>query len=130
VCVSSDGHAGVRPAMVANAARPATSSAAGSRVNKDAESLLRWGLPLEDKVTRDLQESIENIQDEIRMKRYSNGKSECNKAKMLISQKRKAILALVRPSAQKDAEQLLDELTQDLNQLLQVRSRGLLVALG
>lgn len=68
----------------AHAARSSVNapSSQGSRVNKDAESLLRYGLPIDSKEARTLQEQVEGIKDEIRTKRISAGRSDVSKVKI------------------------------------------------
>ncbi len=45
-------------------------------MNKDAESLLRYGLPIDSKEARDLQEAIEGVKENVRSKRLSEGKKK------------------------------------------------------
>eukprot|EP00522_Entomoneis_paludosa_P017186 CAMPEP_0172444822 /NCGR_PEP_ID=MMETSP1065-20121228/4823_1 /TAXON_ID=265537 /ORGANISM="Amphiprora paludosa, Strain CCMP125" /LENGTH=466 /DNA_ID=CAMNT_0013195523 /DNA_START=107 /DNA_END=1507 /DNA_ORIENTATION=+ len=61
--------AGQINSMVANAKEMA--SGTGSRVNKDAESLLRYGLPIKNKEVRKLQLSLETVKYDIASKRKS-----------------------------------------------------------
>jgi hypothetical protein len=44
----------------------------------------RYGLPIDNKAARELQESIEGIKDEIRLKRFSAGKSDALKVCMCV----------------------------------------------
>jgi len=46
-------------------------SGSGSRVNKDAESLLRYGLPIQNKEVRKFQATVESIKQDIASKRKS-----------------------------------------------------------
>lgn len=42
-------------------------TAAGTRVNRDAESLLRFGLPFESKEARALQDAVENVKNNLKV---------------------------------------------------------------
>ncbi len=39
----------------------------------------RWGLPIESDEARDLQEAVEGIKDEIRLKRFAEGKRDAQR---------------------------------------------------
>ena len=43
-------------------------TAAGTRVNRDAESLLRFGLPFDCKEARELQDAIENVKNNLKVR--------------------------------------------------------------
>lgn len=67
---------------VANAKQMA--SASGSRVNKDPESLLRYGLPINSKEVRKLQVEIEAIKQDVGTKRKSAALDHVKNVKRLI----------------------------------------------
>jgi len=70
---------------VANAVEKA--SGTGSRVNKDAESLLRLGLPIKNKEVRKLQETLETIKYDIGSKRKSAAIDGAKNSKKFLSGK-------------------------------------------
>lgn len=51
-------------------------SAAGTRVNSDEQSLLRYGLPIDNKILRDIQASIESAKMNLRTRRPSFARSD------------------------------------------------------
>eukprot|EP01082_Thalassiosira_pseudonana_P006497 g5818.t1 g5818 contig20:227119-228635(-) len=64
-------------------------SGTGSRVNKDPESLLRYGLPIDNKEVRELQKSIESIRINISSKRKSSALDDLKKTKSIINKEAK-----------------------------------------
>lgn len=79
------------PSESALAAKPQNAaSSAGSRVNKDADSLLRYGLPLKKSVEKDvrkLQVSIENTKDDLKAKRLAAAEQDVEQAQKFIASK-------------------------------------------
>lgn len=65
--------------LVASAKEMASGS--GTRVNKDPESLLRYGLPINNKEVRQLQKSIEDIRINIQSKRKAAALDDLKKSK-------------------------------------------------
>lgn len=63
-------------------------SATGSRVNKDAESLLRLGLPINNKEVRELQTNIETIKQDVASKRKSTAYDGTKKVKSILASKK------------------------------------------
>merc|ERR1711865_1149214 len=63
-------------------------SATGSRVNKDAESLLRLGLPIKNKEVRQLQTEVETIKQDIASKRKSTAYDGTKKVKSILASKK------------------------------------------
>jgi hypothetical protein len=49
---------------------------------------LRWGLPIDSKEARDLQEAIEDVKDGIRSKRLSAAKSDAQKVRGVLERER------------------------------------------
>lgn len=76
---------GITSTVVANAKEMASGS--GSRVNKDPESLLRYGLPIDNKEVRQLQPVIEEIRQDIGTKRKSAALDGAKKAKSILKGK-------------------------------------------
>lgn len=92
-------------------------SAAGTRVNSDAESLLRYGLPITNKEIRDIQSSIESIKMNLKTRRVGFAKSDLNSAReKLISQKDK-IFAAVPASHLNEAKESYNRMLEDIEPL-------------
>mmetsp|Transcript_11862 Transcript_11862/g.34016 ORF Transcript_11862/g.34016 Transcript_11862/m.34016 type:complete len:461 (+) Transcript_11862:42-1424(+) len=70
-------------------------SATGSRVNKDAESLLRLGLPIESKEVRELQSSLEGIKQDVASKRKGPAADGAKKVKSILASKKADKMAAV-----------------------------------
>lgn len=87
---------------VANAKEKASGS--GSRVNKDPESLLRYGLPIKNKEVRQLQSTLETINSDISSKRKLAAMDGVKKSRsMLNSKAAKAMTASCREADKCDA---------------------------
>jgi len=71
-------------------------SGSGTRVNKDAESLLRYGLPINNKEVRTLQKSIEDIRVNIQSKRKTAALDDIKKAKGIINKSESKMTASCR----------------------------------
>ncbi|GAB5029465.1 peptidyl-prolyl cis-trans isomerase [Nannochloropsis oceanica] len=99
------------------AGRQNAPTSAGSRVNKDAESLLRYGLPINSKEARDLQEAIEGVKENVRSKRLSEGKKDVSRAKTILSSKKEKLLKAVRPDGKARATELLSEIDTKLDEI-------------
>lgn len=80
--VGMDNAPQVFSSSVANAKQMA--SASGSRVNKDPESLLRYGLPINSKEVRKLQVEIEAIKQDVGTKRKTAALDHVKTAKRLL----------------------------------------------
>lgn len=80
--------------LVASAKEMASGS--GTRVNKDPESLLRYGLPINNKEVRQLQKSIEDIRINIQSKRKAAALDDLKKAKGVINTKESKLTASCR----------------------------------
>eukprot|EP00584_Thalassiosira_punctigera_P015744 CAMPEP_0172554080 /NCGR_PEP_ID=MMETSP1067-20121228/53109_1 /TAXON_ID=265564 ORGANISM="Thalassiosira punctigera, Strain Tpunct2005C2" /NCGR_SAMPLE_ID=MMETSP1067 /ASSEMBLY_ACC=CAM_ASM_000444 /LENGTH=466 /DNA_ID=CAMNT_0013342389 /DNA_START=166 /DNA_END=1566 /DNA_ORIENTATION=+ len=90
---SSSGN-NVIAASVAGAKEMASGS--GTRVNKDPESLLRYGLPINNKEVRQLQKSIEDIRINIQSKRKAAALDDLKKARGFINTKESKLTASCR----------------------------------
>mmetsp|Transcript_31710 Transcript_31710/g.63476 ORF Transcript_31710/g.63476 Transcript_31710/m.63476 type:complete len:466 (+) Transcript_31710:55-1452(+) len=62
-------------------------SGSGSRVNKDPDSLLRYGLPIMNKEVRELQKNIELIRQDVASKRKTSALDDIKKVKAIINTK-------------------------------------------
>lgn len=71
-------------------------SGSGTRVNKDPESLLRYGLPIDNKEVRQLQKSIEDIRTNVQSKRKAAALDDLKKAKGVINTKESKMTASCR----------------------------------
>lgn len=98
----------------AAATRQNAPTSAGSRVNKDADSLLRLGLPIENKPVRKLQTQIETAAGDIKVKRLSAAVDGLQKARETIKSQSPAMLASVRASGQAEGKLLLGEIDAEL----------------
>mmetsp|Transcript_35660 Transcript_35660/g.114027 ORF Transcript_35660/g.114027 Transcript_35660/m.114027 type:complete len:441 (+) Transcript_35660:98-1420(+) len=89
------------------AARPQNAaSSAGSRVNKDPESLLRNGLPISgpgEREARKLQSSVEAIKDDLKAKRVAAASGDVETAKRLVSASASALVGAA-PTAERKAD--------------------------
>lgn len=74
-------------------------SASGSRVNKDPESLLRYGLPIDNKEVRELQKSIESIRQNVSTKRLRSALDEVKKTKTILNTKESKMVASCRDAS-------------------------------
>jgi peptidylprolyl isomerase len=68
-------------------------TAAGTRVNSDPESLLRYGLPINSKELRDIQESIESAKINLKTRRILYAKGDISNAKALLNKYADKIIA-------------------------------------
>eukprot|EP00640_Fibrocapsa_japonica_P001821 CAMPEP_0113937516 /NCGR_PEP_ID=MMETSP1339-20121228/4128_1 /TAXON_ID=94617 /ORGANISM="Fibrocapsa japonica" /LENGTH=444 /DNA_ID=CAMNT_0000940315 /DNA_START=76 /DNA_END=1410 /DNA_ORIENTATION=+ /assembly_acc=CAM_ASM_000762 len=97
-----------------------SAAGSGSRVNKDAESLLRYGLPINSKAVRQIQASVEEAKDSIKTKRWGPALDAVRKAKTITTSKSKDLLAAVRPSAKAEGQAAIDALLASLDPLIDI----------
>jgi len=71
-------------------------SGSGTRVNKDPESLLRYGLPINNKEVRQLQKSIEDIRINVTSKRKAAALDDLKKARGIINKQESKMTASCR----------------------------------
>lgn len=71
-------------------------SGSGTRVNKDPESLLRYGLPIKNKEVRELQKSVEDIKINVQVKRKAAALDDLKKARGVIKSKESKMTASCR----------------------------------
>mmetsp|Transcript_19260 Transcript_19260/g.32512 ORF Transcript_19260/g.32512 Transcript_19260/m.32512 type:complete len:463 (-) Transcript_19260:124-1512(-) len=90
-------------------------SGSGTRVNKDPESLLRYGLPIKNKEVRDLQKSIEDIKINVSSKRKSAALDDLKKARGIINTKESKMTASCRDA--KVCSDILASMKSDLEPL-------------
>lgn len=105
--------------QVALADRPLNApTAAGTRVNSDAESLLRYGLPIDSKEIREVQGSIESIKMNLKTRRLVFAQGDANNAKNKLSQNREKVLKQVPASRKAAAEAQYAKMEEDVLPLL------------
>ncbi|CAN0012123.1 unnamed protein product, partial [Ectocarpus sp. 13 AM-2016] len=98
-----------------------SSTASGSRVNKDPISLLQWGLPIDCKPARQLQEAVEAAKLDLFQKNWSRAVSNCSKAKSAMSGNNKAaILKAVGSSNEAGATKLIADIDMGLGALQRI----------
>ena len=93
-------------------------TAAGTRVNSDAESLLRYGLPIDSKEIRDVQGSIESIKSNLKTRRLVFAQGDANNAKAKLADKKDKILKQVPASRSAAAEAQYAKMQADVVPLL------------
>ncbi|CAM9472366.1 unnamed protein product, partial [Chrysoparadoxa australica] len=90
--------------------RSPSSASSGSRVNKDAASLLRYGLPIKCPAVRNLQQAIENVKLDILIKNWSRAASDAQGAASIAKSKKDEILKAVRADSKEHGAALLAEI--------------------
>lgn len=106
--------------------------AASGEVNKDGESVLRWGLPINNKPVRELQASLEGITSSLRGLKWGKVEGDARKAMGVAKNQREKILAGVPADRRAYAEEQLDVVADGLprlNALIAERSAEKVVAL-
>ena len=93
-------------------------SSAGTRVNSDAESLLRYGLPINNKEIRDIQKSIESSKINIKTRRVSFAKSDILNAKDILNKNKTQLLKSVSSNHLKEAEESFNRINEDIQPLI------------
>mmetsp|Transcript_29103 Transcript_29103/g.48914 ORF Transcript_29103/g.48914 Transcript_29103/m.48914 type:complete len:426 (+) Transcript_29103:64-1341(+) len=88
-------------------------SAAGTRVNSDPESLLRYGLPINNKQIRDIQQSIESIKANIKTRRIPFAKIDAKNAENSLNSNQAALLKAVPANHQTMAAESLNRMKDD-----------------
>lgn len=79
-------------------------SAAGTRVNSDPESLLRYGLPIENTNIREIQTNIELIKSDIKGRRIPFAKTDLDKTRELLNRYKSTIISSVNSNSLKKAQ--------------------------
>eukprot|EP00903_Cladosiphon_okamuranus_P013006 g12135.t1 len=97
-----------------------SSTASGSRVNKDPISLLQWGLPIDCKAARQLQEAVEATKVDLFQKNWTRAVSDCARAKSTISTNKAAILKAVGSKNEAAATKLVADLDLGLGALQRI----------
>jgi len=79
-------------------------TSSGTRVNKNPQSLLNYGLPITSPEMRNVQAAIDSISDDIRSKRWGSALSTCQKARSILSSKESVLLSQVRGDEKQNAK--------------------------
>ena len=93
-------------------------SSAGTRVNSDPESLLRYGLPINNKEIRDIQKSIESAKINIKTRRVGFAESDIKSAKDSLTKNANKLLSAVPNNHRKEAEESLNRMQLDIAPLI------------
>lgn len=94
-----------------------TFGSASGAVNKDAESLLRWSLPISNKPVRELQESLESAITNSRKLKWGKVEGDLRRAKGLLANKRDALVKGIPEDRIEDADSLIASITDSLPSL-------------
>ena len=86
----------------------------------DPQAILRYSLPIDNKPVRKLQESLEDISNQLRAKRWRNIGRDITDASYVLSAKREQLLASVPEERQPQAESLIDRLTAGTKELKEI----------
>jgi peptidylprolyl isomerase len=118
------GTVGLSVSLLTNGVLPAVAdvrlnapTAAGTRVNSDAESLLRYGLPINNKEVREIQESIESIKMNLKTRRSEFARQDIRNAEGLLNKYEDKLLKAVPSGNAKAAAAVYEKLKNDVSPL-------------
>ena len=94
-------------------------SAAGTRVNSDPESLLRYGLPIDNTEIRDIQASIENVKVNLKTRRISFARGDVSNAKERMKKYGDKIMKAVPANHKEAAATAFAKMDADIPPLLE-----------
>jgi peptidylprolyl isomerase len=83
----------------------------------DAQSILRYALPIDNKPVRELQDSLEDIANHLRGKQWSSIDSDVKKAGSILKNKQAAILKGVPEAKQAEAQTLIADIQTGIDAL-------------
>ena len=86
----------------------------------DPQAILRYSLPIENDSVRKLQESLEDISNQLRGKRWKNIGRDITDASFVLSARRDKLLTSIPESRQPQAESLIDRLTEGTKELKEI----------
>lgn len=89
-------------------------SAAGTRVNSDAESLLRYGLPIVNKEIREIQAAVESAKLNLKTRRIPFANSDVATVKTLLKNNKEKLLRAVPSSHLEAAKESLNRFEEDI----------------
>jgi hypothetical protein len=93
-------------------------TSAGTRVNSDAESLLRYGLPITNKEIRDIQSSVESAKLNLKTRRIQYAKGDVENVKAMLSKYESKLLNAVPSVNLAEAKSALESMKADVPPLL------------
>ena len=99
---------------------PASAILAQGDAVTDPQAILRYSLPIDNKPVRKLQESLEDISNQLRAKRWRNIGRDITDASYVLSAKREQLLASIPEDRQPQAESLIDRLTAGTKELKEI----------
>lgn len=95
-------------------------TASGSRVNKDPISLLQWGLPIDCKPARQVQEAVEATKLDLNQKNWKGCVNNCLRAKATLSNNKAQLAKAVGAKNEAQATKLIAELDANLDVLQKI----------
>lgn len=105
-------------------------SAAGTRVNSDADSLLRNGLPINSNEAREIQKNVENIKSNLRIRRIPFAKSDLSNVEKLLTQYEPKLLKQMPSNHVADAQASIAKMKLMLAPLEATMNEGLAAGAG
>lgn len=93
-------------------------TAAGTRVNSDADSLLRYGLPIKSKELRDIQAAVESSKVNLKTRRVQFAESDVNNALNLVTKNEAKLLQQAPPNHKKQSADSIQRFKADVGPLL------------
>ncbi|CAN0402353.1 unnamed protein product [Ascophyllum nodosum] len=94
-----------------------SNTGSGARVNKDPISLLQWGLPIDCKPARQLQEAMEATKLDLFQKNWSRATSNCQRARSVISKNKAQLLKAVGPKNEAQVTNVLADMDKGIGSL-------------
>mmetsp|Transcript_20568 Transcript_20568/g.83443 ORF Transcript_20568/g.83443 Transcript_20568/m.83443 type:complete len:222 (-) Transcript_20568:207-872(-) len=94
-----------------------TFQSSSGRVNKDAESLLRWGLPVQEKNIREIQANLEEITYDIRAFKWNAIENDVKKTIKVLDKKSDDIMKAVAEGKRDNASEVLASMRGRLDEL-------------
>lgn len=83
----------------------------------DGKALLRYSLPIDNQEVRDLQESLEDISEQLRRKRWGTINGDIKKAARIVGDRQSDLLASVQDDQKPQAEALINQISESLDSL-------------
>ncbi|MFB2934843.1 peptidylprolyl isomerase [Aerosakkonemataceae cyanobacterium BLCC-F154] len=83
----------------------------------DGKALLRYSLPIDNQQVRDLQESLEDISQQLRRKRWGAINGDLKKAARIVGDRQSDLLASVPDDQKPQAEALISQISESLDSL-------------
>ena len=94
-------------------------SAAGTRVNSDPESLLRYGLPINNKEVREIQTSVEQAKANLRTRRQSFAKGDLQKTAELLKKNGAKVVASMPSNHKEEVNEKLVSMMNSCHNVLE-----------